>query len=332
MKPIKILYVDDEAMSLKYFERLVSPIAPVLTAGSVQEGRAVLREHAADIAVLVCDQRMPGEYGNELLRHARQNYPNIVRMLTTAYSELDEAIEAINTGEIYRYITKPWELESLRADLKNAMELADLRNERDELIRDKLLAQQSQLLGNRLAALLMVSAAVVHRESDREGESKGENAVQQALFQFAQVAIACNSPKPLLDWRHWEYADLLQAEAERGASIAAHVRQWLGEFGARRDDAHALSVLAQATGGDLQEDKLVFHDATPFTALLAAPAGETATAAQSAWLAWLLWQGGQAQVEAVPGAWVVKRAVTNTQNLPQDWLADAIERQTARSY
>jgi two-component system, probable response regulator PhcQ len=332
MKPIKILYVDDEAMALKYFERLVSPIAPVLTAGSVQEGRAVLREHAADIAVLVCDQRMPGEYGNELLRHARQNYPHIVRMLTTAYSELDEAIEAINTGEIYRYITKPWELESLRADLKNAMELADLRHERDELMRDKLLAQQSQLLGNRLAALLMVSSAVVHSENDRDGESERENALQQALFQFAQVAIACSSAKPLLDWRHWEYADLLQAEAERGASIAAHVRQWLGKFGPQRDDAHALSVLAQAAGGELQEDKLVFHDATPFTALLTAPAGETATAAQSAWLAWLLWQGGQAQVEAVPGAWVVKRAVTHTQNLPQDWLADAIERQTARAY
>jgi two-component system, probable response regulator PhcQ len=329
MKPSKILYVDDEAMALKYFERLVSPIAPVLTAGSVQEGRAVLREHAADIAVLVCDQRMPGEYGNELLRHARQNYPSVVRMLTTAYSELDEAIEAINTGEIYRYITKPWELESLRADLKNAMELADLRNERDELMRDKLLAQQSQLLGNRLAALLMVCAAVVHRDGDKEGESEGENAVQHALFQFAQVAIACNSAQPLLDWHHWEYADLLQAEAERGASIAAHVRQWLGEFGPRGGDAHALSVLAQATGGELQGDKLVFHHTTPFTALLTAPAGETATAAQSAWLAWLLWHGGQAQVEAVSGAWVVKRAVTNIQNLPQDWLADAIERQTA---
>ena len=336
MKPSKILYVDDEAMALKYFERLVSPIAPVLTAGSVQEGRAVLREHAADIAVLVCDQRMPGEYGNELLRHARQNYPNMVRMLTTAYSELDEAIEAINTGEIYRYITKPWELESLRADLKNAMELADLRNERDELMRDKLLAQQSQLLGNRLAALLMVSAAVVHgesdRESDRESASEGENAVQQALFQFAQVAIACNSAQPLLDWHHWEYADLLQAEAERGAGIAAHVRQWLAEFGPRGGDAYALSALAQATGGELQGDKLVFHDTTPFTALLTAPAGETATAAQSAWLAWLLWQGGQAQVEAGSGAWVVKRAAASTQNLPKDWLADAIERQTARSY
>ena len=81
MKPEKILYVDDEAIALKYFERLVGPLAPVLTANSVDEGRAVLSVHGADIAVLVCDQRMPGERGNELLRHARTHYPHIVRML-----------------------------------------------------------------------------------------------------------------------------------------------------------------------------------------------------------------------------------------------------------
>ena len=83
MKPTKILYVDDEAMALKYFERLVSPLAPVLTANSVEAGRAVLREHGTEIAVLVCDQRMPGEHGNALLRHTREYYPGIVRMLTT---------------------------------------------------------------------------------------------------------------------------------------------------------------------------------------------------------------------------------------------------------
>src|SRR3954470_5751909 len=146
MRPDKILYVDDEPMALKYFERLVSPMAPVLTALSVEEGRAVLRERGDEIAVLISDQRMPTAYGNELLRYARDHHPNMVRMLTTAYSELGEAIEAINSGEIYRYITKPWDLESLRADLKNALELASLRSERDTLLREKLMVQQSQLL------------------------------------------------------------------------------------------------------------------------------------------------------------------------------------------
>ena len=132
MRPDKILYVDDEPMALKYFERLVSPIAPVLTALSVEEGRAILLERGHEIAVLISDQRMPTAYGNELLRYARDNHPAMVRMLTTAYSELGEAIEAINTGEIYRYITKPWDLENLRADLRNALELSSLRSERDD--------------------------------------------------------------------------------------------------------------------------------------------------------------------------------------------------------
>ena len=87
MRPDKILYVDDEPMALKYFERLVSPIAPVLTALSVEEGRAILQERGDEIAVLISDQRMPTAYGNELLRYARDHHPAMVRMLTTAYSE-----------------------------------------------------------------------------------------------------------------------------------------------------------------------------------------------------------------------------------------------------
>lgn len=312
MKPVKILYVDDEAMALKYFERLVSPLAPVLTATSVEEGRAMLAAHGAEIAVLVCDQRMPGEYGNELLRHAREYYPNVVRMLTTAYSELGDAIEAINTGEIYRYINKPWELESLRADLKNALELAELRSERDSLMRDRLMAQQGQLLANRLAALLMVGAAV-HSEDH-----------EQALHRFAQAALRVGNTEPTIDWNRWDHADLVQAEAQRGAAIAAHLRQWLREFGPRRDGAGALSVLAQALDGELQGDRVRVAEGTAFTALLSTAVGEWPTAPQCAWLAWLLWQGGQAEAVPLDGAWAVRPAESAA--LPTDWLADAIER------
>ena len=88
MIPRSILYVDDEAMALKYFERLVSPLAPVITALSVAEGKAVLEQRGGEIAVLVSDQRMPGARGIELLRYARERHPAVVRMLTTAYSDL----------------------------------------------------------------------------------------------------------------------------------------------------------------------------------------------------------------------------------------------------
>jgi two-component system, probable response regulator PhcQ len=313
MKPSKILYVDDEALALKYFERLVSPMAPVLTAGSVDEGKAVLQAHGAEIAVLVSDQRMPGALGNELLRYARQYHPHIVRLLTTAYSELGEAIEAINTGEIFRYINKPWELDNLRTDLKNALELASLRAERDELVRDKLLVQQGQLLANRMAALLMLTAAVQREAHDA------------ALFEFAQGALLCRSAEPELDWSHWEHADLLQAEAQRGVSIASHLRHWLQVWGPPGEGAEALRVLAEVLDGDPLGDKAVLvPDPLAFTALLTAPAGQVVTAAQCAWLAWLLWQKGLARVEALDGGFRVSLVMASA--LPGDWLADAMER------
>ena len=77
-----ILYVDDEATALKYFQRALGTLAPIHTAASVEEGKRLLDEHADSIAVLVSDQRMPGAYGNELLVYAWDKYPHIIRILT----------------------------------------------------------------------------------------------------------------------------------------------------------------------------------------------------------------------------------------------------------
>lgn len=310
--PKKILYVDDEAMALKYFERLVKPLAPVLTALSVEEGKAVLREHASDIAVLVSDQRMPGARGNELLRYAREHHPHIVRLLTTAYSELGEAIEAINSGEIFRYINKPWELDNLHTDLRNALELSALRSERDALVRDKLIMQQGQLLANRMASLLMLSAAV---------QSEAHEA---ALYQFAQSALVCKSIEPAVDWQRWEHADLLQAEAQRGVAIASHLRHWLQKWNGEDKGADALEVLAVTLNADpFGDDCAIITDPQQLTALLTAPAGQAVTLDQCAWLAWLLWQKGLAQLTAFEGGFRVRRVQVGT--LPGDWLAHAME-------
>ena len=119
--PPAILFVDDEATAVKYFQRAIGQLAPVVTGQSVEEGKTLLDAHADSLAVLVSDQRMPGEYGNELLRYARERYPHIVRILTTAYSELDQTVEAVNQGQIHRYIKKPWDITALRVELKQAL-------------------------------------------------------------------------------------------------------------------------------------------------------------------------------------------------------------------
>jgi two-component system, probable response regulator PhcQ len=314
MSPDKILYVDDEPMALKYFERLVSPLAPVITAQSVEQGKAVLSERGNEIAVLVTDQRMPGAYGNELLRYTREFHPRIVRMLTTAYSELGEAIEAINSGEIYRYITKPWEMSALHADLRNALELAQLRNERDHLLGEKLLVQQKQMLGSRLAILTMLGAGFVAGDSNT------------AMHRFTQSALAagCRAPDPA--WHQWDHAGLLQAEARRGIAIAQAVSRWHQGFAGERNDARAIALLAHAVGG--QADGLAVHLASgePLTALLDAPPGETPSAPASAWLAWLLWWNRPVQVEVRGGKCTLRVAAGVEEAAPpSDWLERSIE-------
>ena len=319
MSPDKILFVDDEPMARKYFERLVSPLATVITASSVEQGKAVLRERGGEIAVLVSDQRMPGAHGNELLGFAREFHPRIVRMLTTAYSEIGEAIEAINSGEIYRYITKPWDLGSLHADLRNALELADLRSERDHLVREKLHVQQQQLLGSRLASLAMLGAVVASGESSA------------SMHRYARAAMAAGYSAPATPWDKWDYAGLLQAEAQRGIAIAQGLGRWQAEFGDDRTPERAFSQLAQALGVQAQGASVHLPSAALLTALLDAAPGQLPQALDTAWLAWLLWWNAPVQVQPAAGenagGWTLQVPAAGVAEAapPHDWLERMIE-------
>lgn len=315
--PEKILYVDDEAMALKYFERLVSPLAPVLTASSVEAGKAMLQAHGDEIAVLVSDQRMPGAYGNELLRHARDHHPAIVRMLTTAYSELGEAIEAINSGEIYRYITKPWDLESLRADLKNALELATLRHERDMLMREKLMVQQGQLLAERVTQIGIACAGFV----------RPDYAVRYASFLRAASQAGCRPPA--IDWHTMDHTDLMQAETARTVAIGTELAAWGRWFADQGKSRPPLAVLDEALAGaaEIHEGRLLVRDRQALVWPLEAATAEPVTPAGTAWLAWLLWADSGASLQPQDdGRWlVVPGVLAEPASLRQDWMAAAIE-------
>ncbi len=316
-KPDTILYVDDEAMALKYFERLVSPLAPVLTASSVEAGKAVLQAHGDEIAVLVSDQRMPGAHGNELLRYARDHHPAMVRMLTTAYSELGEAIEAINSGEIYRYITKPWDLESLRADLKNALELSGLRSERDALMREKLMVRQGQLLATRVTQLAVASAGFV----------RADHAVRLDGFLRAALAVGCRPPA--VDWHALDHADLMQAEAARSIAIGTELAAWSRWFGDQGQARPPLAVLDEALGGaaEIHEGRLIVHDRQALVWPLEGPTAAPVTPATTAWLGWLLWSDSGATLSSLgEGRWQVQpEPLPAADSLRADWLAAAIE-------
>lgn len=160
VEKIGVLYVDDEEKALKYFSRAFGGEFPVYTATSVKEAKSILEKEADDIAILVTDQRMPEEKGVELLKYVRKEYPRIIRILTTAYSDLDDAIEAVNNGEIFRYITKPWNIAALKLELRQTMQFYELRHERDQLMREKLGAKQRMEGVSRVRDLLMIASSL----------------------------------------------------------------------------------------------------------------------------------------------------------------------------
>ncbi len=157
-----ILYVDDEEKSLKYFARAFGDQFRILTANSAQEGLKLLEEQQDQIGILMTDQRMPGEKGTWLLEKARQLRPRIVRILATAFADMDAAIAAVNTGSIYKYVTKPWDPPQLEATLKRGLEFFIVQRERDQLLKEKLSVLHNVMIADRIVGLGLLAAGLSH--------------------------------------------------------------------------------------------------------------------------------------------------------------------------
>ena len=161
-KRYAILYVDDEERSLRQFTRAFEGSFKVFTASNAKDGFKLFEENAKEIGILITDQRMPGEQGVQLLEKARHAQPRIVRILTTAYSDLEAAIEAVNAGAIYRYIHKPWDPPELDLTLRRAMEFFLVQQERDQLLREKLSVLHKMMITDRVISLGVLAAGIGH--------------------------------------------------------------------------------------------------------------------------------------------------------------------------
>jgi len=129
----RILCVDDEPNILSSLKRMFALVGyKVDTAEGGVMGLEILAQHPFD--VVICDMRMPNMDGAEFFQKTRERHPNSVRILLTGYADTSSAIAAINQGEIYRYISKPWVDEELIATVRSAIEFAQLRREREELL------------------------------------------------------------------------------------------------------------------------------------------------------------------------------------------------------
>lgn len=114
----KMLIVDDELANLRLLDRLFSRDYECLTASSGAEAIRLLEQH--DIAILMTDQRMPEMTGIDLLRHTARLRPHMVRILLTGYTDVQVLEEAINSGLVFMYVTKPWNNEDLKLKISRA--------------------------------------------------------------------------------------------------------------------------------------------------------------------------------------------------------------------
>lgn len=139
-KAPNILYVDDEANNLVSFKANYRKDYNIFTAESAEEGKKILEKNK--IQIIITDQRMPNITGIEFLESILTEYPDPIRIILTGYTDVETVIKAINKGQVYKYIMKPFDVNELKITIDNALEVYHLREENRELTRKLILANE----------------------------------------------------------------------------------------------------------------------------------------------------------------------------------------------
>jgi signal transduction histidine kinase len=175
-----VLFVDDDEPNLVVWEAACSDEFRVLVASNADDALAAMRKH--EVGVVLSDQRMPGTTGVELLEKVRVDYPAAVRILITAHSDFGAAVDAINRGNVRRYLRKPCALHELRAALRDAMEHYELRTRVRSMERRQLVTERVYALG--LVATGLGRELVRPAESIRESVTIARTELRDIVDRF----------------------------------------------------------------------------------------------------------------------------------------------------
>ncbi|AKU12250.1 response regulator receiver modulated metal dependent phosphohydrolase [Azoarcus sp. CIB] len=210
-----ILLVDDEASILSSLRRLLRPSGYTIhLAESGKAGLEVLeREH---VDVVISDMRMPEMDGAQFLEHVRNRWPGIIRLLLTGYADIGSTIDAINRGQIYRYISKPWDDNDLMLILRDALERRRLQSENERL---QALTQAQN------AELKELNSGLEQKVQERTRELEQANASLKVANerQKQNFLVSIKTFSGLMELRSGGVAGHARRVADQARKLAAHL-------------------------------------------------------------------------------------------------------------
>lgn len=224
--PHRVLYLDDEENNLISFRAAFRRNYDILTAINAEEGINIL--HREQIPVIITDQRMPGITGVEFLEKIIPEYPDTVRMILTGFSDIEAVIRAINTGRVFRYITKPWDENELKMTIDNAFVLHDLQQRNKKLLADldQKVREQNKTLG---MFKRYVPSSIVEQTLTASDESlllSGELLEVTALFcdirNFTEISAAL-SPREVVQFLNHFYRIMTDCVKKHNGNVIQYV-------------------------------------------------------------------------------------------------------------
>jgi two-component system repressor protein LuxO len=247
----RILFVDDETSILNALKRVVRELPfDIYTANSGEEGLGILKDH--DIDLVVSDKNMPGMNGNQFLHEVAESWPETVRIMLTAYTELDDVISAINKGKIWSYIRKPWDNHELKLNLQQAMNYREVLAERSLLrhtldrIKSKRKRNFMRFIGQSSRMQVVYDAVELSASSFASVFVTGKSGTGKELVASAIHELSPRKEKPLICLNCAAIpSELMESE------IFGHVKGAFSGAVANRDGAATL-----ADGGTLFLDEL----------------------------------------------------------------------------
>jgi two-component system response regulator HupR/HoxA len=220
-----ILIVDDEPDILRSFRFNYGEEFELLTVESGAAGLEILQ--TLHPAVIVADQRMPEMNGTEFLKRSMAIWPDAVRIVLTGYTDMDALVDAVNSSQIYRYVTKPWDTDEMRMTLKRAIEVFDLATENERLV------GELQSLNARLQDENAYLRETTIASMDLVGESPGMKRVLDYVAKVAKLPTTV----------------LIQGETGTGKELVAsglRVGQEGGEGGPAGVDQDAVGLVGDS--------------------------------------------------------------------------------------